>query len=32
MTGKLWVVMPAYNEEECLRHVVEEWVRTLKQN
>ena len=32
MTGKLWVVMPAYNEEECLRHVVEEWLRTLKQN
>jgi len=32
MTGKLWVVMPAYNEERCVRHVVEEWLRTLKQN
>ena len=32
MTGKLWVVMPAYNEEACVRHVVEEWLRTLKQN
>ena len=32
MTGKLWVVMPAYNEEECVRHVSEEWLQTLKQN
>lgn len=32
MTGKLWVVMPAYNEEGCVRHVVDEWLRTLKQN
>ena len=32
MTGKLWVVMPAYNEEACLRHVAEEWLQTLKQN
>ncbi len=32
MTGKLWVVMPAYNEEGCVRHVVEEWLQTLKQN
>src|SRR5215216_3761609 len=32
MTGKLWVVMPAYNEEGCARHVAEEWLQTLKQN
>ena len=32
MTGKLWVVMPAYNEEECVRYVAEEWLQTLKQN
>jgi dolichol-phosphate mannosyltransferase len=32
MTGKLWVVMPAYNEEGCVRHVAEEWLQTLKQN
>jgi dolichol-phosphate mannosyltransferase len=32
MTGKLWVVMPAYNEEACLRDVAEEWLQTLKQN
>ena len=32
MIGKLWVVMPAYNEEGCVRHVVEEWLQTLKQN
>jgi glycosyltransferase involved in cell wall biosynthesis len=32
MTGKLWVVMPAYNEEESVRHVAEEWLETLKQN
>jgi glycosyltransferase involved in cell wall biosynthesis len=30
MTGKLWVVMPAYNEEACLRYVAEEWLQTLK--
>jgi glycosyltransferase involved in cell wall biosynthesis len=32
MTGKLWVVMPAYNEEACLRHVAEEWLHILKQS
>lgn len=32
MTGKLWVVMPAYNEEECVRQVAEEWLQTLKQD
>lgn len=32
MTGKLWVVMPAYNEEGCVRHVAEEWLQGLKQN
>jgi glycosyltransferase involved in cell wall biosynthesis len=32
MTGKLWVIMPAYNEEECVRHVAEEWLQTLKQH
>ena len=32
MTGKLWVVMPAYNEEACLRDVADEWLQTLKQN
>jgi dolichol-phosphate mannosyltransferase len=32
MTGKLWVVMPAYNEEGCVGHVAEEWLQTLKQN
>lgn len=32
MSSKLWVVMPAYNEEECVRHVAEEWLETLKQN
>lgn len=32
MTGKLWVVMPAYNEEGSVRHVAEEWLQTLKQN
>ena len=31
VTGKLWVVMPAYNEEECVRRVAEEWLQTLKQ-
>jgi len=30
MTGKLWVVMPAYNEEACIRHVADEWLQTLK--
>jgi len=32
MTGKLWVVMPAYNEEGSVAHVAEEWLQTLKQN
>jgi len=32
MTGKLWVIMPAYNEEGSVRHVAEEWLQTLKQN
>jgi glycosyltransferase involved in cell wall biosynthesis len=32
MTGKLWVVMPAYNEQESVRHVAEQWLQALKQN
>jgi glycosyltransferase involved in cell wall biosynthesis len=29
MTGKLWVIMPAYNEEASVGHVVKEWLPAL---
>lgn len=31
MDSALWVVMPVYNEEECLGPVVEEWLPVLRQ-
>lgn len=30
MTGKLWVVMPVYNEEAAVNQVVEEWLPALR--
>lgn len=30
MTAKLWVVMPAYNEEAAVNHVVKEWLPALR--
>jgi dolichol-phosphate mannosyltransferase len=30
MTGKLWVVMPVYNEEAAVNQVVEEWLPELR--
>ena len=30
MTGKLWVVMPAYNEEASVSSVVKEWLPALR--
>jgi len=32
MTGTLWVVMPAYNEEQSVRYVAEEWLQILRQS
>jgi len=32
MTGKLWVVMPAYNEEASVSHVVKEWLPALRRS
>ncbi len=32
MENKIWIVMPVYNEEECLRFVVEEWLLELKKH
>jgi glycosyltransferase involved in cell wall biosynthesis len=31
MTGKLWVVMPVYNEEAAVNQVVREWLPALRQ-
>lgn len=28
--NKLWVVMPVYNEEECIPHVLDEWLPVLR--
>jgi glycosyltransferase involved in cell wall biosynthesis len=32
MTGKLWVVMPAYNEEASVSYVVKEWLPALRRS